>query len=121
MYIIAINKKKVALKLLSFSCVLYSLLLHPKLISFNSNWLVIWPPFSWVHLFYSQGVLTWNETLVMIVRLVLGSFRYQVYKLPAIFTFMKSSSTTELFYIGLQVLVVSWTYLFLQQRCFWGG
>ena len=24
---------------------LYSLLLHRKVISFNSNWLVIWPPF----------------------------------------------------------------------------
>ena len=25
------------------------------------------------------------------------------------------------FYIGFQVLVVSWERLFLQRRCFWGG
>ena len=30
---------------LSFSCVLHSLFLRPKLISFNSNWLVFWLPF----------------------------------------------------------------------------
>ena len=42
--LIGINKK-FNIEPLSFSCVLHSLLLHHKLISFNSNWLVIWPPF----------------------------------------------------------------------------
>ena len=32
---------------------------------------------------------------------------------------MGSSSTVEL--LGVQILVVSWTHLFLQQRCFGGG
>ena len=38
--LIGINKK-FNIEPLSFSCVLHSLLLHHKLISFNSNWLVI--------------------------------------------------------------------------------
>ena len=42
--LIGINKK-FNIEPLSFSCVLHSLLLHHKLISFNSNWLVIWPLF----------------------------------------------------------------------------
>ena len=42
--LIGINKK-FNIEPLSFSCVLHSLLLHHKLISFKSNWLVIWPPF----------------------------------------------------------------------------
>ena len=33
---------------------------------------------------------------------------------------MECFSTAYLFYIGLQILVVSWTRLFLQQRCFGG-
>ena len=75
---------------------------------------------SWVHLFYSQGVLEWNKTLVMMVRLVLGCSRYQLFKLPVIFTLMRSFSTTELFQIGLQVLVVSWMCPFTA-KVFWGG
>ena len=35
---------------------------------------------------------------------------------------MEYFSTAYLFYVGLQILVVSWTHPFLQQRCFfWGG
>ena len=33
---------------------------------------------------------------------------------------MECFSTAYLFYIGLQILAVSWTRLFLQQRCFGG-
>ena len=42
--LIGINNK-FNIESLSFSCVLHSLLLHHKSISFNSNWLVIWLPF----------------------------------------------------------------------------
>ena len=38
-----------------------------------------------------------DQTLVTTVRLILGHSRYQLFKLPVIFTFMRSFSTTELF------------------------
>ena len=58
------------------------------------------------------------KTLVIIVRLVIGRSRYQLFKVPIIFTFMRSFSTTELF---LHWLTSTSSFLdtpFLQQRCF---
>ena len=43
--------------------------------------------------------------------MILGCSRYQLFQLPV--NFMESFlSTVELFYMGLQILVVSWMHLF---------
>ena len=69
-----------------------------------------------------QGVLAWIKKLVVGLRLILGHSRYQLFKLPVIFTFMKSFPTTELLITlhGLQILVVSWTRLFFTAKAFLG-
>ena len=69
-----------------------------------------------------QGVLAWIKKLVVGLRLILGRSRYQLFKLPVIFTFMKFFPTTELLITlhGLQILVVSWMRLFLTAKVFLG-
>ena len=49
---------------------------------------------------------------IVVTLLILGCSRYQLFQLPI--TFMECFSTAYLFYMGLQILVVSWMRLFLQ-------
>ena len=48
---------------------------------------------------------------------ILGRFRYQLFKLPVTFTSAKLIFLF-LFYIGFQVLVVSWAHLFYSEGVF---
>ena len=48
---------------------------------------------------------------------ILGRFRYQLFKLPVTFHF-SSAVFFLFFYIGFQVLVVSWTRLFYSEGVF---
>ena len=51
--------------------------------------------------------------------LILGRSRYQLFQLPI--NFMECFSAAYLFYMGLQILVVSWTRLFFTAKVFLGG
>ena len=68
-------------------------------------------------------VKLWSSQIV-VVTLILGRSRYQLFQLPV--TFIKSFSTAEQgysidnIYLWLQVLVVSWTGLFFTAKMFWG-
>ena len=56
----------------------------------------------------------YSLVIIVIVTLsILGRSRYQLFQLSI--NFMECFSTAYLFYMGLQILVVSWTRLFLQQ------
>ena len=49
---------------------------------------------------------------------ILGRFRYQLFKLPVTFHFSLSCFFFLFFYIGFQVLVVSWARLFYSEGVF---
>ena len=72
--------------------------------------------------YFYLPVLQPRYSLVIIVSvvtlLILGRSRYQLFQLPI--NFIECFSTAYLFYMGLQILVVSWMCLFLQRRCFLG-
>ena len=69
----------------------------------------------YMHLLYSQGVVAWIKTLVIVGSCILGRSRYQLFKLPVIFL--------NCFFF-LHWVPGTGSFLdapFLQRRCFWGG
>ena len=92
--LIGINEK-FNIEPLSFNCVLHSLLLHHKLISFNSNWLVIWSPFFLL------------IPISCISAFILGHFRYQLFQLPVTFMGALFYSQCEVFLHGLKIFSIS--------------
>ena len=115
--------------------ILHSPLLHPKLIYFDSNWLVIWPPLYTAKIQYYNCNKQYQHTflaalyryqlpvtlyfnhdcywviIIGVLKLILGCSRYQLFKLATYF---------YRFYIWSQALVALGRTLFLQWRCLEG-